>query len=126
MCEFVKHHHYSSSQTSPLALKLRSGDVRKTFSPRFENDPKKEKYPCKEDKENEPVDIMPYLYLGSEVHASRIDLLQRLGITSIMNISRNIPNYFQDSFEYKNIPVDDTYNADIESWFEETAQFIGK
>lgn len=43
-----------------------------------------------------------------------------------MNISRNIPNYFQDSFEYKNIPVDDTYNADIESWFEETAQFIGK
>ncbi|KAK3705267.1 hypothetical protein QZH41_000071 [Actinostola sp. cb2023] len=121
MCEYMNPH--GSTPTSPLALKLRSGEARKTYSPRcFDKESRNEKVSRIDD--SDPVDILPYLYLGSEVHASRSDVLQRLGITSIINVSRNIPNSFQGDFEYKNIPIDDTYNADIECWFEEAVQFI--
>jgi len=43
-----------------------------------------------------------------------------------VNVSRNIPNFFEEAFHYKSIPVDDTYTADIGRWFEEAAAFIGK
>lgn len=109
-----------TSPTSPLALKLRSADGKKTCSPRSDKDSKQ---PQKDD--GNPVDILPYLYLGNEVHASRKDILQRLGITAIINVSSNIPNSFEDDFLYKNIPIEDTYNADIECWFEDAVQFIG-
>ena len=49
-----------------------------------------------------------------------------MGITAIVNVSSNIPNFFEDTFDYKSIPVDDTYTADIGRWFEEAAMFIGK
>jgi len=116
MCDYMK-------STSPLALKLKSADAKKSvFSPL--KDSKHERTLAKEDN-GDPVDILPYLFLGNEVHASRKDILLRLGITSIINVSSNIPNSFEDEFNYKNIPVEDTYNADIESWFEEATLFIG-
>jgi len=71
-----------------------------------------------------PVEILDFLYLGSAAHSAQKDILDRLGITSIMNVSRNIPNSFEDSFEYKTIPVDDTYSADISQWFNEAIEFI--
>lgn len=119
MCEYMK-------PTSPLALKLKSADAKRSvFSPlRSDKDSKHDKSLSREDS-GDPVDLLPYLYLGNEVHASRKDILKRLGITSIINVSSNIPNSFQEDFEYKNIPIEDTYNADIESWFEEAVQYIG-
>ncbi|KAJ3588181.1 hypothetical protein NHX12_011775 [Muraenolepis orangiensis] len=71
-----------------------------------------------------PVEILPFLYLGSAYHASRKDMLEVLGITALINVSANCPNHFEDSFLYKSIPVEDNHKADISSWFNEAIEFI--
>lgn len=128
MCYFAKPQSPTQTSSCPLGLKLKTKDYKRTFSPRHETEIKDftESRPSSTVKSNEPVEILPHLYLGSEIHASQKELLQRLGITAIMNVSRNIPNFFEETFHYKSIPVDDTYTADIGRWFEEAAAFIGK
>ncbi|XP_053735116.1 dual specificity protein phosphatase 1 [Synchiropus splendidus] len=71
-----------------------------------------------------PVEILPFLYLGSAYHASRKDMLDMLGITALINVSANCPNHFEDSYVYKSIPVEDNHKADISSWFNEAIEFI--
>ncbi|XP_068596149.1 dual specificity protein phosphatase 1 [Brachionichthys hirsutus] len=71
-----------------------------------------------------PVEILPFLYLGSAYHASRKDMLDMLGITALINVSANCPNHFEDAFLYKSIPVEDNHKADISSWFNEAIEFI--
>ncbi|KAM6976605.1 dual specificity protein phosphatase 1 [Aplochiton taeniatus] len=71
-----------------------------------------------------PVEILPFLYLGSAYHASRKDMLDMLGITALINVSANCPNHFEDSFQYKSIPVEDNHKADISSWFNEAIEYI--
>ncbi|CAF99127.1 unnamed protein product, partial [Tetraodon nigroviridis] len=71
-----------------------------------------------------PVEILPFLYLGSAYHASRKDMLDMLGITALINVSSNCPNHFEDSYLYKSIPVEDNHKADISSWFNEAIDFI--
>eukprot|EP00063_Salmo_salar_P093212 XP_014068047.1 PREDICTED: dual specificity protein phosphatase 1-like [Salmo salar] len=71
-----------------------------------------------------PVEILPFLYLGSAYHASRKDMLDMLGITALINVSANCPNHFEESFQYKSIPVEDNHKADISSWFNEAIEFI--
>lgn len=73
-----------------------------------------------------PVEILPFLYLGSAYHASRKDMLDMLGITALINVSSNCPNHFEDSYLYKSIPVEDNHKADISSWFNEAIEFIGE
>lgn len=125
MCYFAKPNVAAPATPSPLGLKLKSKDSKRTYSPRYDSECKDcEKRSSSSVNQNEPVEILPHLFIGSEIHASQKELLQRLGITSIVNVSRNIPNFFEGTFYYKSIPVDDTYNADIGSWFEEAAEFI--
>ncbi|OCT87728.1 dual specificity protein phosphatase 1-B [Xenopus laevis] len=71
-----------------------------------------------------PVEILPFLYLGSAYHASRKDMLEALGITALINVSANCPNHFEGHFQYKSIPVEDSHKADISSWFNEAIDFI--
>ncbi|XP_053285034.1 dual specificity protein phosphatase 1 [Pleuronectes platessa] len=71
-----------------------------------------------------PVEILPFLYLGSAYHASRKDMLDMLGITALINVSANCPNHFEESFLYKSIPVEDNHKADISSWFNVAIEFI--
>jgi len=71
-----------------------------------------------------PVEILPFLYLGSAYHASRKDMLDMLGITALINVSANCPNHFEDHFQYKSIPVEDNHKADISVWFNEAIEFI--
>ncbi|KAE8614709.1 hypothetical protein XENTR_v10008274 [Xenopus tropicalis] len=71
-----------------------------------------------------PVEILPFLYLGSAYHASRKDMLDALGITALINVSANCPNHFEGHFQYKSIPVEDSHKADISSWFNEAIDFI--
>ncbi|XP_044520385.1 dual specificity protein phosphatase 1 [Gracilinanus agilis] len=71
-----------------------------------------------------PVEILPFLYLGSAYHASRKDMLDALGITALINVSANCPNHFEDHYQYKSIPVEDNHKADISSWFNEAIDFI--
>ncbi|XP_072410398.1 dual specificity protein phosphatase 2 [Chiloscyllium punctatum] len=71
-----------------------------------------------------PVEILPFLYLGSAYHSSRKDSLQALGITALLNVSSTCPNYFESTFQYKCIPVEDSHVTDISAWFREAIDFI--
>lgn len=73
---------------------------------------------------DQPVEILPHLYLGNFQHASQLDILQRLGITSLMNVSKSCKNCFEDMYEYMTIPVDDNDSADLSSWFDSAIAFI--
>jgi len=74
--------------------------------------------------DREPVQLLPHLFLGSALHAANREILQRLGITAIINVSKNCRNNFEDLFIYKKIPVDDSFNEDISSYFADTSNFI--
>lgn len=73
---------------------------------------------------DQPVEILPHLYLGNFSHASQLEVLQRLGITALMNVSNNCQNCFENLFEYMSVPVDDNDTADLSSWFDSTIAFI--
>uniref|UniRef100_A0A8B9Z167 protein-tyrosine-phosphatase n=1 Tax=Buteo japonicus TaxID=224669 RepID=A0A8B9Z167_9AVES len=70
---------------------------------------------CEPPSEGGPVEILPFLYLGSAYHASRKDMLDALGITALINVSANCPNHFEGHYQYKSIPVEDNHKADINS-----------
>lgn len=74
--------------------------------------------------QGKPVEILPYLYLGSAYHASRPDFLDDLHITALLNVSRNCAEYFTSNYLYKFIPVEDSASADISSHFQEAIDFI--
>lgn len=73
-----------------------------------------------------PVEILPFLYLGSAHHAARRDTLDALGITALLNVSSDCPNHFEGHYQYKCIPVEDNHKADISSWFMEAIEYIGE
>ncbi|OUC49190.1 dual specificity phosphatase, catalytic domain protein [Trichinella nativa] len=56
-----------------------------------------------------PVEIIPYLYLGNAANASDISVLQKYNINYVVNVTRNLPNAFENDarFKYLQIPIDD-------------------
>ncbi|NXC65699.1 DUS5 phosphatase, partial [Anhinga anhinga] len=71
-----------------------------------------------------PVEILPFLYLGSAYHASKCEFLANLHITALLNVSRKSSESFKDQYYYKWIPVEDSHTADISSHFQEAIDFI--
>ncbi|KAL6469738.1 hypothetical protein MHYP_G00208570 [Metynnis hypsauchen] len=71
-----------------------------------------------------PVEILPFLFLGSALHASKKDVLDGMGISALLNVSSNCPNHFEGAYQYKCIPVEDNHKEDISSWFIEAIEFI--
>ncbi|CAH2322530.1 dual specificity phosphatase 5 [Pelobates cultripes] len=71
-----------------------------------------------------PVEILPFLYLGSAHHASTCDFLSDLHITALLNVSRKSTDSYKDQYIYKWIPVDDNHTADISRHFQEAIEFI--
>ncbi|XP_034295960.1 dual specificity protein phosphatase 5 [Pantherophis guttatus] len=71
-----------------------------------------------------PVEILPFLYLGSAYHASKCEFLASLNITALLNVSRKSSEPFTNQFCYKWIPVEDSHTADISSHFQEAIEFI--
>ncbi|KAK7930123.1 hypothetical protein WMY93_006518 [Mugilogobius chulae] len=76
--------------------------------------------------QGKPVEILPFLYLGSAYHASRQDYLSDLHITALLNVSRRDLQPAKGRYDYKWIPVEDSHMADISSHFQEAIQFIDK
>lgn len=76
--------------------------------------------------QGKPVEILPFLYLGSAYHASRQDYLSDLHITALLNVSRRDMQPTKGLYNYKWIPVEDSHMADISSHFQEAIEFIGK
>ncbi|KAH0623753.1 hypothetical protein JD844_006856 [Phrynosoma platyrhinos] len=71
-----------------------------------------------------PVEILPFLYLGSAYHASKCEFLANLNITALLNVSRKSSEPLTDQYCYKWIPVEDSHTADISSHFQEAIEFI--
>ncbi|CAG01299.1 unnamed protein product, partial [Tetraodon nigroviridis] len=74
--------------------------------------------------QGKPVEILPFLYLGSAYHASREDYLRDLHITALLNVSRRDLQPAKGHYNYKWIPVEDSHMADISSHFQEAIDFI--
>ncbi|XP_030637376.1 dual specificity protein phosphatase 5 [Chanos chanos] len=76
--------------------------------------------------QGKPVEILPFLYLGSAYHASRQDYLADLHISALLNVSRRDTQPSKGHYDYKWIPVEDSHTADISSHFQEAIEFIDR
>lgn len=71
-----------------------------------------------------PSRIFDYLYLGSEWNASNLEELQKNGVSHIVNVTREIDNFFPESLKYLNVRVYDEETTDLLSHWKETYRFI--
>jgi protein-tyrosine phosphatase len=72
-----------------------------------------------------PSKITDCLYLGSEWNSSNLEELTQLGVTHILNLSAESPNYFPNNFTYKNIRIERLDpNVSLSRLFEEVFGFI--
>ncbi|XP_075071812.1 dual specificity protein phosphatase 5 [Mixophyes fleayi] len=74
--------------------------------------------------EGSPVEILPFLYLGSAYHASKCEFLANLHISALLNVSRKCSDCIKDQYNYKWIPVEDNHTTDISRHFQEAIDFI--
>ncbi|XP_054649763.1 protein phosphatase Slingshot homolog 2 isoform X2 [Dunckerocampus dactyliophorus] len=73
-----------------------------------------------------PTEIFEHVYLGSEWNASNLEELQSSGVRYILNVTREIDNFFPGMFEYHNIRVYDEEATNLLEYWNETYKFITK
>lgn len=73
-----------------------------------------------------PVELLPFLFLGSAIHSSRRETLAAAGITAVLNVSSTCPNFYEGEFEYLRLTVEDSLAADIRACFSTAIAFIGE
>ena len=73
-----------------------------------------------------PTEIIPSLYLSSSKIASDLTELKKYNIKSIINVTSDIPNYFEEDIEYLRIAIDDKITEDIDKYFDITYKFINE
>jgi protein-tyrosine phosphatase len=72
-------------------------------------------------------EVTDELFIGSRKDACNKELLKKLGISAIVNATKDCPHHFEDDgeFSYFRVPVKDTWNQDLPSFFPECFKFIG-
>ncbi|XP_062814498.1 protein phosphatase Slingshot homolog 1 [Anolis carolinensis] len=73
-----------------------------------------------------PSLIFDHLYLGSEWNASNLEELRGLGVDYILNVTREIDNFFPGMFTYHNIRVYDEETTDLLAHWNQAYHFINK
>ncbi|XP_073906120.1 protein phosphatase Slingshot homolog 3 isoform X5 [Castor canadensis] len=68
--------------------------------------------------------IFPHLYLGSEWNAANLEELQRNRISHILNVAREIDNFYPERFIYHNVRLWDEESAQLLPHWKETHSFI--
>lgn len=53
------------------------------------------------------------IYIGDMYHAKSLETLQKLGITHVINVTKDVPCFFINDFEYCCVPVDDVLTENI-------------
>ncbi|KAG7391722.1 hypothetical protein PHYPSEUDO_003797 [Phytophthora pseudosyringae] len=86
------------------------------------------------DDDAEPSQILEHVFLGSRTHARDKELLQRLRITHILNVTppkktdpvAGVPNFFEKdaTFTYRRCPIFDNKAEDISAMLEGCIAFI--
>uniref|UniRef100_A0A4W5MTW2 protein-tyrosine-phosphatase n=1 Tax=Hucho hucho TaxID=62062 RepID=A0A4W5MTW2_9TELE len=70
--------------------------------------------------------ILPFLFLGNERDAQDLDLLLRLNIGYVVNVTTHLPLYHLGSglIRYKRLPATDNSKQNLRQYFEEVFEFI--
>ncbi|XP_072517698.1 uncharacterized protein [Salminus brasiliensis] len=70
--------------------------------------------------------ILPFLFLGNERDAQDLDLLLRLNIGYVVNVTTHLPLYHVDTglVRYKRLPATDNSKQNLRQYFEEVFEFI--
>ncbi|XP_056657203.1 protein phosphatase Slingshot homolog 3 [Monodelphis domestica] len=68
--------------------------------------------------------IFPHLYLGSEWNAANLDELQRNRVSHILNVAREIDNFYPELFTYHNVRLWDEETEQLLPHWKETHGFI--
>lgn len=68
--------------------------------------------------------IFPHLYLGSEWNAANLEELQRNRVSHILNMAREIDNFYPDRFIYHNVRLWDEESAQLLPHWKETHSFV--
>lgn len=68
------------------------------------------------------------MYLGKDKHCSNLEILKDIGISHVINMTKEVPNYFENNTEiniqYMKNPIEDENGSDILKFFEETYNHI--
>ncbi|KAG5684206.1 hypothetical protein PVAND_013445 [Polypedilum vanderplanki] len=73
-----------------------------------------------------PTEIFDHVYLGSEWNASNLEELQRNGVGHILNVTREIDNFFPGMFDYFNVRVYDDEKTDLLKHWDNTFKYISR
>ncbi|KAI5637977.1 dual specificity phosphatase, catalytic domain-containing protein [Phthorimaea operculella] len=73
-----------------------------------------------------PTEVFDHVYLGSEWNASNLEELQRNGVRHILNVTREIDNFFPGMFDYLNVRVYDDEKTDLLKHWDNTFKYINK
>ncbi|XP_054426529.1 protein phosphatase Slingshot homolog 3 isoform X2 [Pteronotus mesoamericanus] len=68
--------------------------------------------------------IFPHLYLGSEWNAANLEELQRNRVSHILNMAREIDNFYPERFTYHNVRLWDEESAQLLPHWKETHSFV--
>uniref|UniRef100_G1PJS4 protein-serine/threonine phosphatase n=1 Tax=Myotis lucifugus TaxID=59463 RepID=G1PJS4_MYOLU len=68
--------------------------------------------------------IFPHLYLGSEWNAANLEELQRNSVSHILNMAREIDNFYPERFTYHNVRLWDEESAQLLPHWKETHRFV--
>ncbi|XP_061465528.1 protein phosphatase Slingshot homolog 3 isoform X1 [Rhineura floridana] len=71
-----------------------------------------------------PSRIFDHLYLGSEWNAANFEELQRNRVSHILNVTREIDNFFPEHFTYMNVRLYDEETSQLLPHWKETYSFI--
>jgi len=72
------------------------------------------------------VEIIGHLYLGNASTSADASLLERYNIQHILNVTPDLPNYFEDTIRYFKIPISDHWSQSMLTHFPSAIQFIGE
>ena len=73
-----------------------------------------------------PTHIIDNIYLGNAYNAANYETLRNSNIKNIINITNNIPNYYEDYFEYKNYVMKDNNQSSISEYLDDSYQYINR
>ncbi|NXJ26807.1 SSH3 phosphatase, partial [Dicrurus megarhynchus] len=73
-----------------------------------------------------PSRVFPHLFLGSEWNAANLEELQQNRVTHILNVAREIDNFFPALFTYMNVRVYDEEAAELLPHWNDTFLFLSR
>lgn len=72
------------------------------------------------------TEIFPHVYLGSEWNASNLEELQKNGVGYILNVTKEIDNFYPGTFDYLNIRVYDDEKTELLKHWDSTFRYIAQ